>query len=41
MITICETETCPNNGVAVEFAEATGSVTCGPCGQPITNIEVK
>ena len=41
MIVICETEGCVNNGIAIEFAEATGEVTCGPCGQQITNIEVK
>lgn len=38
MIVTCETEGCPNSGIGIEFAEATGDVTCGPCGKPITNI---
>jgi len=41
MIVICETDGCANKGIAIEFADQTESVTCGPCGQPITNIEVK
>jgi len=41
MIVICETIDCPNNGIAIEFAESNENVTCGPCSQPITNIEVK
>jgi len=41
MIVICETIDCPNNGIVLEFAEVTGFVTCGPCGESITNIEVK
>jgi ribosomal protein S27E len=41
MIVICETENCPNKGIAIEFAEATENVSCGPCGNIITDIEVK
>ena len=41
MIVICETDGCLNKGIAIEFADQTESVTCGPCGQTITNIEVK
>jgi ribosomal protein S27E len=41
MIVICETVGCANEGIAITFVEATETVSCGPCGQPITNIEVK
>jgi hypothetical protein len=45
----CHTDGCENNGIPIEMdltftddednVHTVGSVSCGPCGQPITDIE--
>ena len=34
----CETTGCENHGVPIPIPDDYGTVTCGPCGQPITDL---
>lgn len=38
MYAICRTEGCGNAGLGIRVPDDAGTVVCGPCGQPITDL---
>ena len=38
MYAICHTEGCGNGRVPIPVPDDAGTVVCGPCGQPITDL---
>ena len=38
MYAICHTEGCGNAGLGIQIPVDAGTVVCGPCGQPITDL---
>ena len=38
MYATCHTMGCENAAVPIPIPEAPGTVVCGPCGQPITDL---